>query len=74
MSECVRLVAKREQWRDFEARSGAVIEHVECADADVPGRRRGDEYCEAAERTADGQLAALHDPIEDWITRAEQRR
>lgn len=67
-SEAVRLVAEREQWPDFEARGGGVIERVECAEADVPGRRRGDEY-----RQADSdQLAAVDDPVEDWIARADQ--
>jgi hypothetical protein len=62
----VRLVPEREQWPDFEARDGGGIELVECAEADVPGRRRGDEY-----READGVLTGEHDPIEDWIARAD---
>jgi Protein of unknown function (DUF2384) len=43
-----------------------VIERVACAEADVPGRRRGDEY-----RQAD--LSAIKDdPVEQWIARVEQ--
>jgi hypothetical protein len=71
-SEAVRLVAEREQWPDFEARGGSVIERVECAEADVPGRHRGDEYREAAQPTNSDRLAVIDDPVEDWITRAEQ--
>jgi hypothetical protein len=71
-SSFVRLVADREQWPDFETRAGDVIEGVECAEADVPGRRRGDEYREADRRSADGSLIAEDDPVEDWIARAEQ--
>lgn len=71
-SSFVRLVAEREQWPDFEARGGDVIERVECAEADIPGRRRGDEYREAEERTANGEPHVEHDPMEDWIARAGQ--
>src|SRR5579871_2601983 len=47
-SSSVRLVPEREQWPDFETRAGEVIdERVECAEADLPGRRRGDEYRDA---------------------------
>ena len=50
-----------------------MIERVECAEADVPGRRRGDEYREAEKRSADGGLIIVEeDPIEDWIARADQ--
>jgi hypothetical protein len=65
----VRLVPEREQWPDFEADDGSTIERVECGEADVPGRRRGDEYrlC-----NADGHPNIRHDPYEDWIARAEQ--
>jgi hypothetical protein len=68
----VRLVAERERWPDFEARGGGGIERVECAEADVPGRRRGDEYRKAGKRAASGALTVEYDPIENWITRADQ--
>jgi hypothetical protein len=68
----VRLVAERDQWPDFETRGGGADECVECAEAGVPGRRRGDEYREAEERIANGQPNFEHDPIEDWIARAGQ--
>jgi hypothetical protein len=58
--------------RALETRAGGVIERVECAEADVPGRRRGDEYREAEKRNADGGLIVEDDPVEDWIERADQ--
>ena len=70
-SASVRLVPEREQWPDFEARDGGVIERVECAEADVPNRRRGDEYREAEKRNASGGPAAVDDPVDDWIARAD---
>jgi hypothetical protein len=70
-STSVRLVAEREQWPDFETRAGGMIERVECAEAVVPGRRRGDEYREAEKRSADGGLVVEDDPMEDWIARAD---
>jgi hypothetical protein len=71
-SSFVRLVAEGEQWPDFETRAGDVIERVECAEADLPGRRRGDEYREAERRREDGGLIVEDDPIENWIARAAQ--
>jgi hypothetical protein len=68
----VRLVPERERWPDFEARGGVVIERVECAEADIPGRRRADEFCGVEARRASGQHTVEHDPIEDWIARADQ--
>ena len=65
-SDAVRLVPEHERWPDFEARGGGVIERVECAEADVPGRRRGDEYREADPTVIED------DPVENWIARAEQ--
>ena len=71
-SSFVRLVPERQQWPDFEARDDSGIEFVECAEADVPGRRRGDEYREADERATNGAPTCEHDPIERWIARADQ--
>ena len=71
-SSSVRLVPERDQWPDFEARGGDVIERVECAEADIPGRRRGDEYREAEKRNAGGGPAVVDDPLEDWVSRADQ--
>jgi hypothetical protein len=71
-SSSIRLVAKREQWPDFEARGGDMIERIECAEADIPGRRRGDEYRDAEKRNAGYGLTIVDDPIEDWIARADQ--
>lgn len=71
-SSLVRLVAEREQWPDFEARADDVVERVECAEADLPGRRRGDEYREAKKQNAGRGLVIEDDPVEDWIARADQ--
>jgi hypothetical protein len=71
-SSLVRLVPEREQWPDFETRGGGADERVECAEADVPGRRRGDEYRETDKREANGGSTLKHDPIEDGIARADQ--
>lgn len=72
-SSFVRLVHERERWPDFEARGGGdAVERVECAEADVPGRRRGDEYRAAEARTVSGEPNAEDDPVEDWIVRADQ--
>jgi hypothetical protein len=71
-SSLVRLVPERERWPDFETRGGGANERVECAEADVLGRRRGDENREAEQRAATGQSTLEHDPIEDWIARADQ--
>ena len=71
-SSLVRLVPEREQWPDFETRGGDVIERVECAEADVPDRRRGDEYREAEKRNTGGGPIVEDDPVEDWIARANQ--
>ena len=71
-SSSVRLVPERDRWPDFEARGGDMIERVECAEADIPGRRRGDEYREAEKRHAGGRPIVEDDPVEDWIARADQ--
>ena len=49
-----------------------MIERVECAEADISGRRRGDEYREAEKRNAGGGPIITVDPVEDWIARADQ--
>jgi len=49
-----------------------VIERVECAEADILGRRRGDEYREAEKRNAGGGPVVVDDPLEDWVSRADQ--
>jgi hypothetical protein len=57
---------------DFFGQGGGATERVECAEADIPGRRRGDEYREARKRNAGGGPNVEDDPIEDWIARADQ--
>jgi hypothetical protein len=71
-STSVRLVAERDLWPDFEAQDGGgEIERVECGEADIPDRRRGDEYRVVAKRSKNGKPNFEHDPKEDWITRAD---
>ncbi len=62
-AELVRLVA--EPWPDFEIRKNGENELFEAVEADDPKRKRGDEI-----RKSEGQTT--HDPVEDWIVRAEQ--
>jgi hypothetical protein len=59
----VRLVT--DTWPDFEIKIGGQIEQFEAVEADDPQRRRGDEYRNDTEEIE-------HDPVEDWIARAEQ--
>ena len=68
----VRLVPEIERWPDFEVRVNGRTEQFECVEADLPGRRRGDEYREAERRTATGESTIIHDPVENWHLRAEQ--
>jgi hypothetical protein len=63
-ADAVRLI--KAEWPDFEARIEGVVRQYECVEADLPGRRRGDEY-----RDSDPPRMKL-DPVEDWIKRAEQ--
>ncbi len=69
----VRLVADHEQWPDFEAMDErGDVERVECVEADEPGRRRGDYYRAISDRAAAGESTVEHDPVENWLARAEQ--
>ncbi len=64
-SRFTRLIPERERWPDFDAWTDEEVERIECVEADLPGRRRGDEY-----RLAAGGIE--HDPVEDWIARADK--
>jgi hypothetical protein len=68
-SVAVQLVADSDQWPDFRAETDGVIECIECVEADIPGRRRGDEYRVAARKQTGTNV--VDDPVEDWITRAD---
>lgn len=68
----VRLVPERERWPDFELRFGNRPESWEFTEADLPERRRGDEYRHRAERVAAGGAAWDDDPVEAWAERAER--
>ena len=62
-AEKVRIVA--DEWPDFELCIRGTVEQFEVVEALDPHRRRGDEYRE-------GLPEPTHDPVEDWILRAEQ--
>lgn len=70
-AEGVRLVATRDQWPDFQLRSDGREEPWEFTEADVPGRRRGDEYRQHESRVATGSPQFKPDPVENWIERAK---
>jgi len=57
----VRLID--DQWPDFELRLNENLIRFETTEADVPGRKRGDEYRQSPQM--------MEDPVEDWIARAE---
>jgi hypothetical protein len=63
--EAMRLGPDR--WPDCEMRNGDLLVQYEITEADVPGRKRGDEYKEASK----GSIPKF-DPVEDWVARAEQ--
>jgi hypothetical protein len=65
--DSVRLGPDR--WPDCEMRIEGDVRQFEMTEADIPDRRRGDEYKAAAANPLDGPKL---DPVEDWIARAEQ--
>ncbi len=71
-ADAVRLVPDRERWPDFELHFEDRREPWEFTEADLPERRRGDEYRQRAERIAAGGLAWDDDPVEKWAERAER--
>lgn len=71
-ADAVRLVPKQERWPDFELRFGESWEPWEFTEADLPERRRGDEYQRRAERIAAGASRWEDDPVEAWAERAER--
>jgi len=62
-ADLVRLV--EDNWPDFELMVGGNIERFEAVEADDPKRRRGLEYTEESIGKVE------HDPVENWIARAE---
>jgi hypothetical protein len=62
-AEQVRLVA--DNWPDFELEIERKVEAFEAVETDDPKRLRGDEYSDDSREIED-------DPVEDWISRAEQ--
>ncbi len=69
-AEYVRLVA--DQWPDFQMRRMEKLQQFECVEADLLGRRRGQEYRDAENRAGSNGIFFEHDPVEDWLARAEQ--
>jgi hypothetical protein len=61
----VRLADPSEQWPDGYVQIGRKIENVEVTAAHLPGRRMWDEYKPGE------KLVVEHDPVEDWVARAE---
>ena len=59
------------EWPDAELRFNDSVEPIECTEADVPGRRRGEEYREAEDKAGPYGLYVEDDPVENWIARAE---
>ena len=53
-TQAVALRLRRDRFPDFDLRIGEHIQAFELVEADKPGRRRGDEYKEAAQREAEG--------------------
>jgi hypothetical protein len=66
-ADAVRLGPDR--WPDFEMRADGVVQQYEIKEADLPGRRRGDEY-RATGPTGSSQWKM--GPVEDWAARAAQ--
>lgn len=56
---------------DFQVRTDQGDEAWELTEADLPGRRRGQEYREAAVRAAAGLSVIENDPVENWHARAD---
>jgi len=70
-AEHVRLVLDDQP--DFLLRFDSCIEEKwEFTEADVHGRRRGDEYRDMAEDIANRREAVADDPVENWVQRADQ--
>ncbi len=68
-ASAVRLVA--DEWPDFELRLGENVEPFEVTEADMPGRKRGQEYQEAEITVGPDGVIVEDDPVEEWILRAE---
>src|SRR5260370_32547392 len=69
-AKAVRLIA--DEWSDFELSVGGAVERFEFTEADLEGRRRGDEFREAEVMKQRGESTVEDDPVEDWIARAEK--
>lgn len=64
-ADAVRLCP--DEWPDYEERGADGVAQYEITEADMSGRRRGDEY-----KQAEGRGFPMEDdPVEDWIKRAE---
>jgi hypothetical protein len=63
----VRLADPSEQWPDGYVKIGGKVENVEATIALMPGRKMWEEY----QPSDDGKLIVRHDPVEDWIERAD---
>ena len=64
-SELVRLV--NDNWPDFQITQAGVVRSFESVEADLPGRRRADEYKEWKKRNYQPE----HDEVENWRARRD---
>ena len=68
-TQAVALRLRRDRFPDFDLRTGERIQAFELVEADRPGRKRGDEYKEAARREAKG----LPSSVEHFDPDAEEQ-
>ena len=69
-AEEVRLIPEPERWPDFALRRNGMTEQWEVTEADIPGRRRGEEY--QYDPLIPGDRALGLDHPENYIARAER--
>lgn len=66
----VRLVPETDRWPDFELRHNSTVERWEVTEADIPERRRGQEYRHDPLGAGDPLLGLDH--LENYIAMAER--
>jgi hypothetical protein len=69
-ADAVRLVPEATRWPDFEIRLNERVGSWEVTEADIPGRRRGQEYRDDPLMVGDKALGLDH--TENYIARAER--
>ena len=66
-TDCKDNVDRRKPAGGDPLKLGDMVETFEMTEADVPERRRGQEYKEAAK-----QRCPKDDPVENWVARADK--